>query len=117
MDIRLKRVYEGPEKSDGVRVLVDRLWPRGVRKEEAGLDLWLKDIAPSSGLRKWFGHDPAKWDEFVERYRRELAESDALVQQLAGLAKKGRLTLVFSARDTERNNAVVLRSYLQEVKS
>lgn len=117
MDIRLKRVYERPGENDGVRVLVDRLWPRGVRKEEACLDLWLKDIAPSGGLRKWFGHDPARWEEFVERYRRELAENDELVARLAGLAKKGRLTLVFSARDTDRNNAVVLRSYLQEFKS
>lgn len=115
MDIRLKRAYERPAKSDGARVLVDRLWPRGLRKEEAGLDEWLPDIGPSSGLRKWFNHDPARWEGFVEQYRRELDSRGELVRKLAALAAKGRLTLVFAARDLEHNNAAALRSYLLEL--
>lgn len=115
MDIRLKRVYERPAKSDGVRVLVDRIWPRGVRKEDAGLDEWLKDVAPSNELRKWFNHDPERWDGFAEKYRRELAEHVEPVKRLVELTKKGRLTLVFGASDTEHNNAVVLKNYLQEI--
>jgi len=114
MDIRLKRAYERPAKSDGTRVLVDRIWPRGVRKEEAELDEWLPDIAPSSGLRKWFNHDPGRWEGFVEQYHRELDSRGEMVQRLAALAAKGRLTLVFAARDPEHSNAAALRSYLLE---
>ncbi len=117
MDIRLKRAFESPAKSDGTRILVDRIWPRGVRKESVGLDVWMKDIAPSSSLRKWFNHDPAKWEEFIKKYFQELDASQEPVQKLFALAKKGRLTLVFSARDTEHNNAVVLRMYLQVLMS
>jgi len=112
MDIRLKRAYERPEASDGIRVLVDKIWPRGVRKEDAELDEWLKEIAPSSGLRKWFNHDPARWEDFGEQYSRELDSRGELVQKLVALAAKDRLTLVFGARDREHNNAVVLRRYL-----
>jgi len=115
MDIRLKRIYDPSEKSDGIRVLVDRVWPRGVRKEEANLDEWLRDIAPSSGLRKWFGHDPAKWEEFVKKYFRELDDRLELVKKLACLAGKGRLTLLFGAKDREYNNGVALKKYLQEI--
>ena len=115
MDIRLKRVYERPAKSDGVRVLVDRIWPRGVRREDAELDEWLKDVAPSNELRKWFNHDPERWDGFAEKYRRELVEHAEPVKRLVELTKKGRLTLVFGASDTDHNNAVVLKNYLQEI--
>lgn len=115
MDIRLKRAYDPPAAGDGTRVLVDRLWPRGLSKEKARIDLWLRDIAPSTELRKWFGHDAAKWEEFAERYDRELDALPELLRQLAGLAQKGRLTLVFGARDRERNNAVVLRLRLLEM--
>ncbi|MCK9297017.1 MAG: DUF488 family protein [Desulfobulbaceae bacterium] len=115
MDIRVKRAYERPDNSDGIRVLVDGIWPRGLRKEDAGLDEWLRDIAPSSGLRKWFNHDPARWEDFVEKYSRELDSRGELVRKLVGLAAKGRLTLVFAARDREHNNAVVLLGYLRDL--
>ncbi len=117
MEIRLKRAYEPPAKSDGVRILVDRLWPRGIRKEDAGLDDWMKDIAPSNELRKWFNHDPGRWEEFVARYRRELEGRAALVSRLADLAQKGRLTLLYGARDEKHNNAVVLKAYLEALGS
>lgn len=117
MDIRVKRAYEKPAKSDGVRVLVDRLWPRGIRKDEAGLDAWMKEIAPSNELRKWFNHDPGRWEEFEARYHRELEEHADLVGRLAALARKGRLTLVYGARDEERNNAAALKTYLEESAS
>ncbi len=109
--VRLKRAYEPADESDGYRVLVDRLWPRGVSKAKAHLDLWMKDIAPSNELRRWFGHDPARWDEFERRYRAELAEPDQsqLVTVLADRAAHGPLTLVYGARDTLHNEAVVLR--------
>lgn len=113
MDIQLKRVYERPAKSDGIRVLVDRIWTRGIRKESAGLDEWIKDIAPSNSLRKWFNHDPAKWEEFVEKYFQELSTRGELVQKLIMLAERGTLTLVFGAVDKEHNNAVALRMYLR----
>ena len=115
MDIRLKRAYERPTKSDGTRVLVDRIWPRGVRREDAALDEWLKEIAPSNELRKWFNHDPERWEEFAEKYRLELAEHVEAVARLAQLAEKGRVTLVFGARDTDHNNAVVLKEYLEKL--
>lgn len=107
MQVRLKRAYEAPEDSDGQRILVDRLWPRGVSKDEARIDQWLRDVAPSGELRKWFGHDPAKWVEFQRRYREELKDNPALAQ-LKELARKGRLTLVYGARDELHNQAVVL---------
>ena len=112
-DIRIKRVYDLPETSDGVRVLVDRLWPRGLRKENAALTLWLKDIAPSAELRKWFGHDPARWVEFKRRYREELSRNGTAIACLANLLKPGRVTLLYAAHDTEHNHALVLGSYLQ----
>ena len=113
MDIRVKRIYEAPAPDDGARVLVDRVWPRGVSKEEADLALWLKDIAPSTALRKWFGHDPARWDEFQKRYREELDADRPAVDELRGLLKKGRVTLLYGARDTEHNQAVALAAYMR----
>lgn len=109
-EIRLKRAYDPPEPADGVRVLVDRLWPRGVKKSEAEIALWIKDAAPSTALRQWFGHDPAKWAEFQKRYRSELSQSGALKQLQAVVARNPRTTFVFSASDPDHNNAVVLRS-------
>lgn len=110
--VKLKRAYEKPAASDGTRVLIDRLWPRGVRKEDAALDLWLKELGPSTELRQWFGHDPARWDEFRARYRAELAGKPALMAQLRGLAREGVLTLVYAARDEQHNDAVVLRQLI-----
>ena len=111
-----KRVYEEPESGDGTRVLVDRLWPRGLSKERARVDLWLKDIAPSRELREWFGHDPAKFAEFRRRYEAELATDPgrAALIELRTLARKQHVTLVFAARDTEHCNAVVLRELLAQ---
>ena len=111
-NVRLKRAYEPPARSDGTRILVDRLWPRGVRKEDAHLDGWVKEIAPSAALRKWFGHDPARWREFEHRYAVELARHAGEIEQLRALARKGPVTLVFGARDEEHNDAVVLRKVL-----
>lgn len=112
--IKLKRVYEPAEKSDGFRILVDRLWPRGMSKKEAKIDLWLKDIAPSNELRKWFSHDPARWDKFQERYKKELQKNKAAIQQLkVVLEKEKKVTLLFSASDTEHNNAVALTKILK----
>lgn len=111
--LRIKRVYEAPADDDGVRVLVDRLWPRGLSKMAARLDLWLKEVAPSNELRRWFGHDPARWAEFQRRYREELKQQPEVLEQLVTLAARGRLTLLFAARDEAHNNAVVLRALLQ----
>ena len=108
----MKRAYEEPEKSDGTRILIDRLWPRGLSKEKAKIDLWFKEIAPSTELRKWFGHDPDKWDEFRRRYKAELGMNKASVDELVGVLKRGRATLVYAARDEEHNDAVVLQEYL-----
>jgi uncharacterized protein YeaO (DUF488 family) len=109
-EVRVKRCYDPPAADDGVRVLVDRLWPRGLKRDEAGINIWLKDVAPSADLRRWFGHDPARWASFQDRYRAELAGSAALDKLLA-LAKGGeRVTLLYGARDTEHNNAVVLHA-------
>lgn len=113
MDIRYKRAYAPASAEDGTRVLVDRLWPRGVTKERAQLALWLKEIAPSTELRKWFHHDPTKWDEFCLRYRQELDSNPAAVQRLADLAQTGRVTLIYAARDEVHNEAVVLKEYLE----
>lgn len=110
--VKLKRAYEAPAASDGKRVLIDRLWPRGVRKQDAALDEWLKELGPSTALRKWFGHDPARWDEFRERYSAELAQKPELMAQLREFAREGVLTLVYSAHDEQHNDAVVLRSLM-----
>lgn len=110
--MKIKRVYEEPAKSDGKRILVDRLWPRGLTKEKAAVDMWLKEIAPSTDLRKWFGHDPAKWTEFQKSYVKELDANPEPVNTIKGLAKKGTVTLVYGARDEEHNDAVVLLDYL-----
>jgi uncharacterized protein YeaO (DUF488 family) len=114
LTINLKRVYEEPSAKDGERVLVDRLWPRGLTKEKAKVDLWLKEIAPSAELRKWFGHDPTKWVEFKKRYGAELKANAAQVAQLRAEAKKGPVTLVYGAKDEEHNDAVVLLEWLNK---
>lgn len=111
--IKLKRAYDPPDKEDSFRVLVDRIWPRGVKKEDLALDLWLKEIAPSSSLRKWFGHDPQKWPEFCQRYEAELKEKGDATSFLKEKSDHGSLTLVFSASDAEHNNAVALKKYLE----
>ena len=113
MDVRLKRAYERPERLDGYRVLIDRLWPRGVSKQEAQLDEWARELAPSSELRRWFGHDPAKFDEFRHRYREELAAQEETLRELRRRARAGTLTLVYGARDSEHNDAVVLAEVLR----
>jgi uncharacterized protein YeaO (DUF488 family) len=110
--LRLKRAYEPPAPEDGVRILVDRLWPRGLSKEKAAVDHWMKDIAPSAELRKWFGHDPERWPEFRRRYREELRRHGALLDQIGDLAADSAITLVYSAHDEEHNDAVVLREAL-----
>lgn len=112
--IRIKRIYRAARLSDGKRILVDRLWPRGVAKERARLFDWCKEIAPSDGLRHWFHADPRRWEEFAARYRAELAEKDALVRELAGYAQEGAVTLLYGAKDEEHNNAVVLWDYLRQ---
>lgn len=114
MQIRLKRAYEEPSKQDSTRILVDRVWPRGLKKEQAQIHHWLRDIAPSTELRKWFGHDPDKWPEFKRRYFRELDRNHEAVAELERLAGRGRVTLVFSTRDEDHNNAVALKEYLQQ---
>jgi uncharacterized protein YeaO (DUF488 family) len=115
---KVKRIYEAPERGDGFRVLVDRVWPRGVSKERAHLDLWLKDIAPSDALRKWFGHDPKRWAEFAAKYRKELKGKKELVQQLRQLeAEHGTITLLYSAHDEEHNQAVALSAFLKGARS
>ncbi|TWI09456.1 DUF488 domain-containing protein [Aerolutibacter ruishenii] len=112
MDVRTKRVYEPAAHDDGVRVLVDRVWPRGIRKEDAHVVEWLKDVAPSTALRQWFNHDPERWDAFRERYAEELESHPEDLAALRALAHGKRLTLVYSARDTEHNQAVVLQQLL-----
>jgi uncharacterized protein YeaO (DUF488 family) len=111
--IQLKRVYEEPSQTDGMRVLVERLWPRGLTKERAAVDLWLKDVAPSPELRKWFGHDPARWEQFQERYQKELRKQEDAVQLLKQKGKEGTVTLVYAARDEEHNGALALKRFLQ----
>jgi uncharacterized protein YeaO (DUF488 family) len=110
--IRTKRVYDPPEKSDGYRVLVDRLWPRGISREKARVDEWLKEIAPSSELRNWYGHDPEKWKEFKSRYFRELGRNRPAVGALRKQVKKGKTTLLYASREREINNAAALKEYL-----
>ncbi len=110
--IRLKRVYAPAARDDGVRVLVDRLWPRGLSKRKAAVDHWMKDIAPSTELRKWFGHDPDRWREFQRRYKGELRQHKELLDEIRKLANDGTVTLLFGTRDEEHNDAVVLRDVL-----
>ena len=110
--IRLKRAYEPAETGDGVRILVDRLWPRGVSKEKAALDDWMKDIAPSTELRKWFDHDPERWAEFERRYKAELRQHAEELEHIRAMARTRTVTLVYGARDVEHNNAVVLQGLL-----
>ena len=113
MDIRTKRAYEQPASDDGARVLVDRLWPRGLTKEKAQIDLWLKEIGPSTELRKWFAHDPAKWDRFRGRYETEIKHNVELLEILKRKANEGTLTLIYAARDAKHNEALVLKRFLE----
>lgn len=115
--LTLKRIYEPPASSDGARVLVDKIWPRGIAKADAALDHWAKEIAPSTELRKWFGHDPAKWQTFRKDYCRELdanAETPQVVGAILALARSGTVTLLYAARDSAHNNAVVLKDYIEQ---
>jgi uncharacterized protein YeaO (DUF488 family) len=111
-NVKLKRAYEPPSRTDGTRVLIDRLWPRGVKKTDAKIDEWMKDIAPSTSLRKWFGHDPARWAEFQHRYEAEVRQHPEYLERLRMLAREGPLTLVFAAHDEAHNDAVVLKDML-----
>jgi len=111
--IQLKRVYEKPWRKDGLRVLVDRLWPRGLTKERAAVKLWLKDVAPSTELREWFGHDPARWKQFQARYRRELGQKKDALEELKQMARKHVVTLVYGSRDKEHNEALVLKRIVE----
>ena len=113
--IQVKRVYNERGTKDGVRILVDRVWPRGFTKARARVDIWRKDLAPSTSLRKWFGHDPARWMEFKKRYAAELDDQREQVEQLAQEARKRTVTLLFAAKDTEHNNAVALKEHLQRL--
>jgi uncharacterized protein YeaO (DUF488 family) len=113
-NVKLKRAYEAPAAEDGIRILIDRLWPRGISKKKAALDQWMQDIAPSAELRKWFGHDPARWDEFRRRYAEEVHQNAELLDRLRSLARRGQVTLVYSAHDEVHNDAVVLRNLLLE---
>ena len=111
--IRLKRVYEEPGPEDGFRILVERLWPRGLTRDRAAVDLWLKELAPSSELRKWYGHDPAKWEQFCERYWAELTQQDEGIRTLQQKSEAGTVTLVYAARDEHRNSAVALKRFIE----
>ncbi|QKQ99033.1 DUF488 domain-containing protein [Metallosphaera tengchongensis] len=113
MTIKVKRVYESPSPDDGIRILVDRLWPRGLSKEKANVDIWLKEIAPSDELRRFFSHDPNKWEEFKAKYFGELKTNPALKELIDVVKKEKMVTLLFSARDEKRNNAVALKQYLE----
>ena len=114
MNIRIKRAYERPDKEDGTRILVDRLWPRGLTKDKAKIDLWLKEVAPSTELRKWFAHDPAKWAEFQTRYRKELRKNKEQLSLLKHEAARGTVTLIYGARDQQHNEAAVLQKLLDK---
>ena len=111
-NVKLRRAYDAARTGDGTRILIDRLWPRGVRKADAAIDLWAKDIAPSTALRRWFGHDPARWNEFRRRYSEEVHQHGDRLDELRALAQGGRITLVFAAHDKTYNDAVVLRGIL-----
>ena len=117
--LKIKRAYEGKEAGDGERILIDRLWPRGVSKDEAGLDAWQKELAPSTALRQWFGHDPEKWEEFKKRYRKELAgpESKKLLEDIACTAERHNVTLIYSAKDTEHSDVLVLEELIAGLMS
>ncbi len=114
MPISLKRVYEKPSPEDGKRILVERLWPRGLKKSEARIDDWLKDLAPSTELRKWFSHDPSKWDEFRKRYSKELETKPDLVLKLAEETRKNKVTFVFASKEEKQNNAAALKEYIEK---
>jgi len=114
MKIQMKRVYDEPSDTDGTRILIDRLWPRGVSKAKAKVDLWLKAIAPSTPLRQWFGHDPGKWEEFKKRYKDELDDNSEAVAQLRALLAQGTVTLLYGAKDKDHNDAVVLQEYVEK---
>jgi uncharacterized protein YeaO (DUF488 family) len=112
--IKTKRAYDPPEPADGTRFLVDRLWPRGIKKDDLRMDDWLKDVAPSDDLRRWFGHDPARWEEFKQRYFAELDGKPEALEPIRVAAREGDVTLVYSARDTQHNQAVALKAYLEK---
>jgi uncharacterized protein YeaO (DUF488 family) len=112
--VRIKRIYDDPTRSDGYRVLVDRIWPRGIKKQDAALDDWLRDLAPSTALRKWFGHEPKRWPEFRKRYRAELRQSKTQLHALRERAEHRRVTLIYSARSQRFNQAVVLKEVIEE---
>jgi uncharacterized protein YeaO (DUF488 family) len=115
--LKIKRIYETPASDDGYRILVDRIWPRGISKKRAQIDLWMKEIAPSTALRQWFGHDPERWSEFQKRYRRELRGKSQLTAQMRQLLRRHRaVTLLFSARDQQHNQAVALRAFFRNRK-
>lgn len=116
MKIRLKRVYDAPAKSDGLRVLVERLWPRGMTKEAAVIDQWMKEVAPSPALRQWYSHDPEKWPEFQRRYTAELKANEPALAALRALCARGPVTFVFAAKDEEKNSAALLKSFLEREK-
>ncbi len=111
--IQIKRVYDRPSRSDGKRVLVDRLWPRGLKREDARIDDWMKELGPSTELRKWFGHDPGRWDGFKKKFFQELKSRPDAVDRLAGMARSGKVTLLYGSREEQFNNAVALRGYLE----
>ena len=113
MPLLVKRVYAAPQRDDGMRILVDRLWPRGLTKQDAAIDQWLRDCAPSSELRKWFGHEQTKWEAFKQKYFAELRDREELLAPIRALAKEQKVTLLFGAADTEHNNAVALMEYLE----
>ena len=112
--VKIKRVYDPASPGDGRRILVDRLWPRGIRKEDAVIDEWLKDIAPSNELRKWYSHDPTKWGEFRKRYKVELKDKIGVIEKLRQESKKRTVTLLYSSRETELNNAVALKEFIEQ---
>jgi len=114
--IKIKRIYDPPSPGDGQRILVDRLWPRGMKKEEAHIDEWLKEISPSNELRKWYSHDPAKWPEFKRRYRAEISRETDLLKRIKNEGKKGTVTLLFSSRELELNNATALKEIVEGLR-
>ncbi len=110
--INVKRIYDPASSEDGTRIYIDRLWPRGLKKSEAKFDEWLKEISPSTELRKWFGHDPAKWEEFKKRYKKELEDKKEIMEKLKKEAKRKKITLLYSASETEHNNAIAMKEFL-----
>lgn len=113
--IRIKRAYEPASETDGQRILVDRLWPRGISKERAKIDRWARELAPSTALRKWFGHDPAKWAEFQKRYKKELLANGEALREITGIAQSSTVTLIYGARDLQHNEAVVLQDVIEAI--